>query len=107
LKYPLNNEKYNKVKQAETEALLPEIYEARTVIDSVHVDKHAIEVFKELKNVVDKYHLEDPKKCLTTCLEYNYDDKRITAKSQTIHTFCLGLIPGTEYIIDIPISIYY
>ena len=53
-----------KLKQTEKETLLREIDEAHAVIDSVNVDRQIIEVFKELKNEMDKYRLEDPKKFL-------------------------------------------
>ena len=32
----------------------------RAVIDSVNVDRQTIEEYKELKNEMDKYQLEDP-----------------------------------------------
>ena len=50
----------------------------RAVIDSVNVDRQIIEDFKELKNEMDKYHLEDPKKFLNVLRvlkQYKYDDK--------------------------------
>jgi hypothetical protein len=56
---------------------------AGAVIDSVIVDKQIIEDFKELKNEMDKYHLEDPKKFLNVLWalkKYKYDDKRIMAE---------------------------
>ncbi|MGB6591618.1 MAG: hypothetical protein WBE68_08960 [Candidatus Nitrosopolaris sp.] len=72
-----------KERRDEKETLLHEIDEARTVIDSVNVDKQTIEDFKELKNGMDKYHLEDPKKFLNVLRalkKYKYDDKRIMAE---------------------------
>ena len=76
-------EEHIKQKQAEKETLLREIDEARAVIDSVNVDRQIIEDFKELKNEMDKYHLEDPKKFLNVLRpvkRYKYDDKRIVAE---------------------------
>jgi hypothetical protein len=57
-------EEHIKQKYAEKDTLQHEIDEARTIIDSVNVDKQTIEDFKELKNEMDKYHLEDPKEFL-------------------------------------------
>jgi len=60
-----------------------EIDEARAVIDSVNVDRQTIEEYKELKNEIDKYHLEDPRKILNVLRalkKYKYDDKRIMAE---------------------------
>jgi hypothetical protein len=76
-------EEHIKERRDEKETLLHEIDEARTVIDSVNVDKQTIEDFKELKNGMDKYHLEDPKKFLNVLRalkKYKYDDKRIMAE---------------------------
>ena len=76
-------EEHIKLKQAEKETLLHEIEEARVIIDSVNVDRQTIEDFKELKNEMDKYHLEDPKKFLNVLRalkKYKYDDKRIMAE---------------------------
>ena len=76
-------EEHIKQKQAEKETLLHEIDEARVIIDSVNVDRQIIEDFKELKNEMDKYHLEDPKKFLNVLRalkRYKYDDKRIMAE---------------------------
>jgi hypothetical protein len=53
------------------------------IIDSVNVDKQTIEDYKELKNEMDKYHLEDPKKFLNVIpalKKYKYNDKRIVAE---------------------------
>ncbi|MFZ0510647.1 MAG: hypothetical protein WAM14_03495, partial [Candidatus Nitrosopolaris sp.] len=64
----------------EKETLQHEIDDARAVTDSVNVDRQIIEDFKELKNEMDKYHLEDPKKFLNVLRalkRYKYDDKRI------------------------------
>ena len=72
-----------KLKQAEKETLQHEIDEVQAIIDSVNVDKQTIEDFKELKNEMDKYHLEDPKKLLNVLRalkKYKYDDKRIMAE---------------------------
>jgi hypothetical protein len=49
-----------KQKQAEKETLHHELDEVRAVIDSVNVDRQTIEEYKELKNEMDKYQLEDP-----------------------------------------------
>jgi histidyl-tRNA synthetase len=76
-------EEHIKERRDEKETLLHEIDEARTVIDSVNVDKQTIEDFKELKNGMDEYHLEDPKKFLNVLRalkKYKYDDKRIMAE---------------------------
>ena len=76
-------EDHIKQKQGEKETLLREIDEARAIIDSVNVDRQTIEDFKELKNEMDKYHLEDPKKFLSVLRalkKYKYDDKRIMAE---------------------------
>ncbi|MGB6528713.1 MAG: hypothetical protein WBF33_11445 [Candidatus Nitrosopolaris sp.] len=76
-------EEHIKQKQAEKETLLHEIDESRVVIDSVNVDRQIIEDFKELKNEMNKYHLEDPKKfldVLRALKKYKYDDKRIMAE---------------------------
>jgi hypothetical protein len=70
-------------KQAEKETLLHEIDDARAVIDSVNVDRQIIEDFKELKNELGRYHLEDSKKFLNVLRalkKYKYDDKRIMAE---------------------------
>ena len=84
-KYHLEEEleEHIKQKQAEKETLLHEIDESRVVIDSVNVDRQIIEDFKELKNEMNKYHLEDPKKfldVLRALKKYKYDDKRIMAE---------------------------
>jgi hypothetical protein len=63
-----------------------EIDEAQVIIDSVNVDKQTIEDFKELKNEINKYHLEDPKKFLNVLRalkKYKYDEKRIVAEFST------------------------
>jgi hypothetical protein len=76
-------EEHIKQKQAEKETLLHEIDESRVVIDSVNVDRQIIEDFKELKNEMNKYRLEDPKKFLNVLRalkKYKYDDKRIMAE---------------------------
>jgi hypothetical protein len=76
-------EEHIKQKYAEKETLLHEIDEARVVIDSVDVDRQIIEDFKELKNELHKYRLEDPKKFLNVLQalkKYKYDDKRIMAE---------------------------
>jgi hypothetical protein len=76
-------EEHIKLKQAEKETLQHKIEEARAIIDSVSVDKQIIEDYKELKNEMDKYHLEDPKKFLNVLRalkKYKYDDKRIVAE---------------------------
>ena len=76
-------EEHIKQKRAEKETLLHAIDEARAVIHSVNVDKQIIEDFKELKNEMDKYHLEDHKKFLNVLRalkKYKYDDKRIVAE---------------------------
>ena len=52
-------EEHIKQKQAEKE-----IDEARAIIDSVNVDKQTIEDYRELRNEMNKYHLEDPQKFL-------------------------------------------
>jgi chromosome segregation ATPase len=53
-------EEYMKQKQAEKKTLHHELDEVRAVIDSVNVDRQTIEEYKELKNEMDKYQLEDP-----------------------------------------------
>ncbi|MGB8935030.1 MAG: hypothetical protein WCC17_07990 [Candidatus Nitrosopolaris sp.] len=76
-------EEHIKLKQAEKETLQHKIEEARAIIDGVSVDKQIIEDYKELKNEMDKYHLEDPKKFLNVLRalkKYKYDDKRIVAE---------------------------
>jgi hypothetical protein len=76
-------EEHIKQKQTEKEKLLHEIQDARAVIDSVNVDRQTIEDYKELKNEMDKYHLDDPKKfliVLRALKKYKYDDKRIAAE---------------------------
>ena len=76
-------EEHIKLKQAEKEKLLHDIDEARAIVNSVNVDKEIIEDFKELKNEMDKYHLQDPKKFLNVLRalkKYKYDDKRIVAQ---------------------------
>ena len=78
-----------KLKRAEKEILLHEIDEARAIIDSVNVDRQIIEDFKELKNEMQKYHLEDPKKFLNVLRafkKYKYDDRRIIAEFSTIRS---------------------
>ena len=67
----------------EKEKIQHEIDEARATIDSVNVDRQTIEEYKELKNEMDKYHLQDPKKflnALQALKKYKYDDKRIMAE---------------------------
>ena len=76
-------EKYIKQKQVEKETLQHEIDEARATIDSMNVDRQTMEEYKELKNEMDKYHLQDPKKflkVLRALKKYKYDDKRIMAE---------------------------
>ena len=76
-------DEYIKLKQAEKETLLHEIEETRAIIYSVSVDRQIIEDYKELKNEMDKYHLEDPRKFLNVLRalkKYKYDDKRIVAE---------------------------
>ncbi|MGB6590753.1 MAG: hypothetical protein WA323_07115 [Candidatus Nitrosopolaris sp.] len=76
-------ENHIKLKHVEKEELSHEINEARAILNSVNVDKRIIEDFKELKNEMDKYHLEDPKKILNVLRalkKYKYDDKRIMAE---------------------------
>jgi hypothetical protein len=76
-------EEHIKQKQAEKENLLHEIEEARAVISSVNVDRQTIEDYKEFKNELDKYGLEDPEKSLNVLRalkKYKYDDKRIMAE---------------------------
>jgi NRPS condensation-like uncharacterized protein len=49
----------------------------------VSVDRQIIEDYKELKNEMDRYHLEDPKKfinVLRALKKYKCDDKRIMAE---------------------------
>ncbi len=49
----------------------------------MNVDRQTIEDYRELRNEMDKYHLEDPKKFLNVlrALEkYKYDYKRIMAE---------------------------
>jgi chromosome segregation ATPase len=53
-----------KQRQVEIQRLQHEREEARATIESVNVDRQIIEEYKELKNEIDKYHLEDPKKFL-------------------------------------------
>ncbi|MFZ0510318.1 MAG: hypothetical protein WAM14_01820, partial [Candidatus Nitrosopolaris sp.] len=55
---------HSKQRQVEKEKIQHEIDEARATIDSVNVDRQTIEEYKELKNEMDKYHLQDPKKFL-------------------------------------------
>jgi hypothetical protein len=72
-----------KLKQAEKETLLHEIDEGRAIIESVSVDRQIIEDYKELKNEMDKYDLEDPRKFLNllrALKKYKYDAKRIVAE---------------------------
>jgi hypothetical protein len=57
-------EEHIKQRQAEKETLQHQIDEARSTIDSVNVDKQSIQDYKELKNEMDKYHLQDPQKFL-------------------------------------------
>jgi hypothetical protein len=38
--------------------------EARAILDSVNVDRQIVEDYKVLKNDMDRYHLQDPKKSL-------------------------------------------
>jgi hypothetical protein len=76
-------EEHIKQRQVEKAALQHEIDEARATIDNVNVERQIIEDFKELKNELDKYHLEDPKKILNVLRalkKYKYDDKRIMAE---------------------------
>lgn len=76
-------EEHIKQKQAEKETVLREIDEARAIIDSVNVDRQIIEDYRELRNEMDKYHLEDSKKLLNVLRalkKYKYDDKRIVAE---------------------------
>jgi hypothetical protein len=76
-------EEHIKQRQAEKERLQHEIDEARAIIDSVNVERQIIEDYKELKNVLDKYHLQDPKKFLNVLRalkKYKHDDKRIMAE---------------------------
>jgi histidyl-tRNA synthetase len=63
-------EEYIKQKQAEKETLQHEIDEARTILDSVNVDRQIVEDYKVLKNEMDKYHLQDPKKFLNVLREF-------------------------------------
>ena len=76
-------EEHIKLKQAEKETLQHEIDEARAIIDSVNVDRQTIEDYVELRNEMEKYRLEDPKKFLNVLRalkKYKYDDKRIVAE---------------------------
>jgi len=57
-------EEHIKQRQAEKERLQHEINKTRAVIDSVNVDRQTIEKYKELKNEMDKYGLQDPQKFL-------------------------------------------
>ncbi|MFY9796641.1 MAG: hypothetical protein WAM42_01120 [Candidatus Nitrosopolaris sp.] len=92
-------EEHIKLKQAEKETLQHKIEEARAIIDSVSVDKQIIEDYKELKNEMDKYHLEDPKKFLNVLRalkKYKYDDKRIVAEFSNRRSMKKGRL-GIEF----------
>ena len=52
------------LEEIEKETLLHEKDEALAIVNSLNVDRQIIDDFKELKNEMDKYHLEDPKKFL-------------------------------------------
>ncbi|MGC2681345.1 MAG: hypothetical protein WA323_05705, partial [Candidatus Nitrosopolaris sp.] len=63
------------------------------------VDKQIIEDYKELKNEMDKYHLEDPKKFLNVLRalkKYKYDDKRIVAEFSNRRSMKKGRL-GIEF----------
>jgi chromosome segregation ATPase len=78
-----------KQEHAEKEKLQHEIDEARAIIDSVNADRQTIKDFKELKNQMGRYHLEDPKKFLNVLRnlkKFKYDDKRIIAEFSTIRS---------------------
>jgi hypothetical protein len=65
----------------------------------VSVDKQIIEDYKELKNEMDKYHLEDPKKFLNVLRalkKYKYDDKRIVAEFSNRRSMKKGRL-GIEF----------
>ena len=82
-------EEHIKLKQAEKEKLLHEIDEARAMVNSVNVDRQIIEDYKELKNEMDKYNLEDPNKFLNVIRnfkKYKYNDKRIVAEFSNIRS---------------------
>jgi DNA repair exonuclease SbcCD ATPase subunit len=57
-------EEHIKQRQVEKDTLQHEIDEARAILDSVNVDRQIVEDYKILKDEMDKYHLQDPKKFL-------------------------------------------
>jgi histidyl-tRNA synthetase len=76
-------EEHIKQRQVEKEKIQHEIDEARATIDSVNIDRQTMEEYKELKNEMDKYHLQDPNKFLNvlrSLKKYKYDDRRIMAE---------------------------
>ena len=65
----------------------------------MNVDRQIIEDFKELKNEMDKYHLEDPRRffnLLRALKKYKYDAKRIVAEFSVRHSVKKERI-GIEY----------
>jgi hypothetical protein len=76
-------EEHIRQKQVEKDTLQHDIDEARAILDSVNVDRQIVEDYEVLKNEMDKYHLQDPKKFLNVLHElkkHKYNDKRIMAE---------------------------
>jgi hypothetical protein len=76
-------EEHIKQKQLEKDTLQNDIDEARAILDSVNVDRQIVEDYRVLKDEMEKYHLQDPKKFLNVLhalKKYKYNDKRIMAE---------------------------
>jgi hypothetical protein len=84
-------EEHVKHKEEEKQRLEEEIKHRRAILENIDVDIQTIEVYKQLKSGLSKYHLssEDPKRLLpllTTIKHYRYDPKKIVAEFSNIRS---------------------